>query len=321
MLEAARPALDHGLGVGAWLVDASDPARVRAWSFVLIDTPPGTTELLEAASGRGPGGDAGRAPPEMERRYWTAAPAHTQTQAQGLRELPEGYMRSESAKIGARDGMAVVACDPTGLGVTLQAPLPDARWLGRREQEEWSRTAAHMAAAFRIRRALRPGGGAIDAGAEAIMAPGGKLEHAEGSARSRASRDALKEAARAVDEARRRRPADPAEALALWRALVAGRWSIVERFDTDGRRYLVARPNDPAAAGPELLTERERQVLAFAAMGHSNKLVSYELGLDESTVSEHLRAAARKLGFRSRVALVRAAASASAPGPSGAHRP
>jgi DNA-binding NarL/FixJ family response regulator len=57
------------------------------------------------------------------------------------------------------------------------------------------------------------------------------------------------------------------------------------------------------------LSARERQVLAFAALGHANKLIAYELGLPESTVSSALRSIARKLGARSRLELVRMFAS------------
>jgi hypothetical protein len=38
------------------------------------------------------------------------------------------------------------------------------------------------------------------------------------------------------------------------------RWSLVEAFESDGRRYLVARKNDPKVDYPRALSERERQV-------------------------------------------------------------
>jgi DNA-binding CsgD family transcriptional regulator len=45
------------------------------------------------------------------------------------------------------------------------------------------------------------------------------------------------------------------------------------------------------------LTERERQVLAYADLGQSNKLIAYSLGLSTSTVSTLLSRARRKLGI------------------------
>lgn len=44
---------------------------------------------------------------------------------------------------------------------------------------------------------------------------------------------------------------------------------------------------------------------SLAAVGHGLKVIAYDLGLDVSTVSLHLKSAMRKLGVRSRVDLVR----------------
>lgn len=41
-------------------------------------------------------------------------------------------------------------------------------------------------------------------------------------------------------------------------------------------------------------------MLAYAALGHHNKLIAYELGLAQSTVRVLSMRAARKLGTRSR---------------------
>ena len=98
-------------------------------------------------------------------------------------------------------------------------------------------------------------------------------------------------------------------ALESWRALTGGRWSLVDQFDHDGKRYIVAYKNAPAAPTSAVasLTEREAQVLGYLAQGHSNKLIGYELGLAPSTVAMHLGTAAGKLGTKTRVDLVKAA--------------
>jgi DNA-binding CsgD family transcriptional regulator len=70
------------------------------------------------------------------------------------------------------------------------------------------------------------------------------------------------------------------------------RWSLVDRVELEGRRYIVARETPPE------LTPRERQVVAFAKLGHHNKLIAYELGIAASTVRVLLRRAAQKLGVR-----------------------
>jgi FixJ family two-component response regulator len=83
------------------------------------------------------------------------------------------------------------------------------------------------------------------------------------------------------------------EPLDLWQGLVAGRWSLVEQFDSDGRRFMVARRNDPQVTDPRALNMRERQVLAYVAIGHPAKLIGYALGVSPSSVSMTRRTAMR----------------------------
>jgi DNA-binding NarL/FixJ family response regulator len=85
--------------------------------------------------------------------------------------------------------------------------------------------------------------------------------------------------------------------------MVAAQWTLVEE-ERDGRRHLLARRNDPAAPGPEQLSERERQVVSFAVLGHHDKLIAYELGVSHSTVRVLLHRARRKLRVESRAELV-----------------
>jgi DNA-binding CsgD family transcriptional regulator len=121
--------------------------------------------------------------------------------------------------------------------------------------------------------------------------------------------ESLRDAAIALDRRERRAHRDPAEALSLWVGLAGGKWSIVDEFDTDGRRYLVVRRRNQVTLSPHrVLTLRERQVARFAGLGYSSKLIAYELGLAESTIAAHLKCAAKKLGCRSRVDLVRVVA-------------
>jgi DNA-binding NarL/FixJ family response regulator len=166
----------------------------------------------------------------------------------------------------------------------------------------WTRIAAHLAAAVRLRREVghtRP--------VEAVLSPSGRLEHAESPAQGADVRAALTDGAVRIDRARgslRRR--DPEEAVEIWRALVAGRWSLVDHFDHDGRRFLLARRNEPSGGTLAGLTAQEHEVLALAALGHTNKLIAYQLGLSPSAVAMRLSRVARTLGVRTRVQLIAA---------------
>ena len=90
----------------------------------------------------------------------------------------------------------------------------------------------------------------------------------------------------------------------LWSGLVAGHWSIIDTFDRDGRRWLVAAKNEVARPS-RALSARQAEVVARAASGQPLKSVADDLTLSTSTVSAHLACAMRKLGVKNRIELVR----------------
>lgn len=194
------------------------------------------------------------------------------------------------------DSIAAKRIDSTGEGCVVGGMLARARATSPAERERWACVLSHVLAGMRLRSALLEGDG------DAVLDARGRVVHAEAEARSRTARDALREAAACIDRART--AGDPDAALRARRALVSGRWSLLDRFDRDGRRFLVARRNDPAVARPAQLSARERQVLAYAALGYTNKHIAYTLGLRPSTVSTHLHRAMRKVGARSHGALL-----------------
>ncbi len=186
-------------------------------------------------------------------------------------------------------------------GCSLTFVVLEGARVDTRLRRRWERLATHLASAVRLRRRLEAKEGAP--APEAILSPSGAVQHAEGAARPEEARAALIDAVRAYDRAHAslgRRVDDGDAALREWTGLVAARWSLVEQFERDGKRYLVAFQNDPAVASLGLLSGRERQVVALLAQGHSNKSIAYELGLSVSTIAVLLRRAATKLGARSR---------------------
>ena len=96
-----------------------------------------------------------------------------------------------------------------------------------------------------------------------------------------------------------------ADAAAIWRDLLAGRWSLVGHFDADARRFVLARANEGAKRGRVSgLSARQNQACERAAAGYGNKAIGHHLGVSASTVSVLLSRAAAKVGARSRVALI-----------------
>lgn len=185
-------------------------------------------------------------------------------------------------------------------GIILTTHVP--RGFRIRQRGLWIRFAAHLGSALRLRRAQRRPSPET---ARAVLTPRGRLEH--GSAEAIAAREQLAGAAQDMDRARGKlRRLDQAAACELWRTMVRGEWTLVDWFDHDGKRFLLAEANHVPGAPQRPLTARERQVVACAAMGHSNKLIAYDLGLSTGTVSVMLTRASKKLGVSGRVALIRA---------------
>jgi DNA-binding NarL/FixJ family response regulator len=169
----------------------------------------------------------------------------------------------------------------------------------------WQHLAIHLGAACRL------SGRAADLEApdiDAIVDARGRVIDARGAAAAGAARVALCDGVRRRDRARTRAMrANPLGALRLWTALVAGRWSLVDRTDSDGRRFVLARRNDPAPAGQASLSRRQQQVLFYASVGWSFKQIAYALGLSsEGSVTRHVRAGLDALGIASRTELIRA---------------
>ena len=87
-------------------------------------------------------------------------------------------------------------------------------------------------------------------------------------------------------------------------ALIDPSWSIVEHYEREGRHYLVVVEKASVSPGLELLSPRELQVLAAAAIGQTNKVIAFELGLSDSTVRVHLARSGKKLRVNKRAELV-----------------
>ena len=218
--------------------------------------------------------------------------------------------------IGCEDLLVLSALDPNICGVGLNFVSSTPFDLTDSERDLLMKVCIHITAGDRLRRGLAPSD-PLHRGVtleeirsqehiDAILDPKRfQVADAKGDAEDRDVRERIRAAAKAVDRARGQlRRTDPEEALAIWQGLVRGRWSLVDWFDTDGRRFLVAKPNEPDLGDPRGLTQRELQVATYVAKGESQKLVGYRFGLSSGYVSSLLKSAMRKLGARTHADLV-----------------
>jgi DNA-binding NarL/FixJ family response regulator len=202
------------------------------------------------------------------------------------------------------DVLRIVAHSGTGRGLGLTLVLDTVRNSTQTERRRWTRCAAHIGAGLRLRAMAGQLASLDGKPIEAIFDGGGKLYHVREVAAGKNARELLRTAVRKADKARSaggRLNAD--EALKAWEALIRGRWSLVDHFDSDQRRFVVAVRNDLRSLDPRGLSLRERLVVEYAGQGRSAKEIGYLLGAPAASVENSLRRAQAKLGLRSRVEL------------------
>ena len=196
------------------------------------------------------------------------------------------------------DGCGGIAHSGDGRAIALGAAVRERRPADAVTRARWQRAASHLGAGLRLMCALHP------EPPEAILEPGGRVRDARGPAQTASARELLRVAARRVDSARSRAGRSDADAaLASWEGLVAGRWSLVDHFESDGRRFVVARRNELSVPDPRGLSQSEAQVAQLLALGQSQKQIAYTLGLSPSSVSRRIQSGVRKLRVRSRAEL------------------
>jgi len=288
VLESSREWLDGGMGLFGYTWTIAHDGCVRFEQFVDPDKPPGV--LATIASG---------VPPHIARLT-----------GQLLRKtvcgLASDVLTPETKKvffaplqaIGIDDTLGINGRETATSGVWIGGHLKRSRALAPGEEKLYRRIARHLAAGNRLRRRLA-GRCPTDADAAAILTPAGRLEHAIAVSAKTEARDALRAAVVAMDRARgAERHKDPEGAVGRWRVLADARFSLIDRFESDGRRFVVACENQPVTGAEARLTERERQIVALYRLGADSKLIAYELGLADATVRVLLSRAARRLGVR-----------------------
>lgn len=291
LVTEATAALDRGFGM---FIMAFGPDGFARPIGAEIIGPPGLAamcaELMAGAS------------PEVAHAFTSKSGVATMRGV--LADLPpEDLAKWEraSAPHRVRDMIGVIAHDIEGGALNLAAFSARDEHPSQLDGRRWMRIAAHLGAALRLRRRRLE----LDDRVEAVLTQRGKLEHAEGTVRDdRATRDLLSHATASMTQARGKLRRDGDEALSRWNSMVAGRWTLVERVDSDAKRFIDAHENTPRRPPLGELTPFERSVVELVRRGHGNKQIGYALGLQVGTVASALASAMKKLGVATRVELI-----------------
>ena len=294
LLEGAAPLFGRESGVVLFVAQAH-PDRIDLESVDVLG-PPGSREIAVAVNDAGP-------PGALDLMY-RSGPVAGSLSERIFANVPGSWeLFSRAAGPGIRDGIGVVGRAGASRMVVFVVGARETVTTSPRERTRWHRAMTHVCAGFRLRQSLSADDGA-DLRPDAMLDPGGRVADATGPAKTRSARETLRDAVKRMEGARTacgRR--DPDEAMQRWRGLVAGRWSLVDRFESDGKRYIAAVENEPEAHDPRGLSRREFQVAERLGLGRSTKEIAYELGISLSAVSMAIGSARRKLGLGSRAEL------------------
>lgn len=294
VLAAARSDLDSGCGVYGFTGDESVPNFQASPAFVHRDLDAEFAARLAEVNRVAP-----RDVNDLLSRRLVTCGALEQTLGSSSPIMKS--FRSVMEPAGVKDGFSLFAKDAQGGNVTLAAPSRSVLGLAPRVCGIWRRVGLHVASSLRLRRRLAGQATVRDA----LLDPSGKVQDASSSvARDRSAQAVLVRAVAAMEKARTEAMrSEPERALALWQGLVAGEWSLVDHWESGGRRYLAAYRNRPELRDPRALTTTERATLKYLALGATNKDIAFALGLPAGTVSSSVTKVMKKLGVKRRVDL------------------
>jgi len=283
--EGVQAFIDRGLGAWACVYELTEQGEVAFVAMECVGRSAGLEEALEASCRARPPRPG---EPVVDTLRISVERRRARDTATRLGIIPS---------LGAVDTLRVGVTDPEGFGLAFGAPVGSSVRLSRRETRVLARVLGHLHTALRARRRLEKRGAERRAPGDQRLVGAAERDAAN-------AREPMRRVVVAIDRLRGSvHAASPESVLEAWEAMLAGRWVLVDRFESGGRRFLVARPSTRGAGAPTSLSPVETVCALRVAMGCSSKLIAYELGLAESTVSTHLRSAMRKLHIRSRVEL------------------
>ena len=227
------------------------------------------------------------APATFHRLALSLSPRAVQSYTRPCEQLPAGLQALAHRLF----PLCILANTGEGAGLHIAFGNPDLNEWRPTRLTSFHESAAHLAAAWRLRTSL----------SAAAVVPASVAESLQNASNTGASedalptvRDVLRHAVIAQYRTWAARRADCDQE--LWLALVAGRWSLLDIFTTAGTRYIVAQENPTGGGTLRALSPRERSVLEFALTGRSGKWIAFEMKMSESAVTRTLRSALRKVG-------------------------
>jgi DNA-binding CsgD family transcriptional regulator len=295
LIDALEP-YDLGKGIAAYISELGERIAVRSFASRALAIDPTAVHAM-----------ASFLPAPFYRRIHAPTPLVSNLEAFPIAARDVGmtfgkHWPEETPFMVPQAAWAIAGGDVERESVLITFHCDPGKEYSARDRQALDCVAAHLGSVLRLRAFLRgakPSPHAVDA----VISPDGKVLDARGELRPAEGHVPLIDAIRRSERAKLR-SATADEKLAVWTALVEGKWSVLETVEQDGKRLFLACRNDPRTRPLHLLTPRERSVVTYAALGHSFKYMAYELGVSITNVGATLDTALRKLGLQSRAELI-----------------
>jgi DNA-binding NarL/FixJ family response regulator len=297
ILQSAASALDLGTGVGTLLYTICGPDQLTLNAIDGLNIPAGFRELGSRMH------HEPRLLPLVIEGYRSVL-CCTLPELVGDQALLQTVHTEYYGGFHVADQIVVNGLDCSGEGVALYLFAQQPLQLSSEQRDLLTRLATHLTTGYRLQRQLAARQSSSWIEPSAVLTPDGGIDKLAPCSTGTLEQDALKHAVQERERARSASAGAAVRAVKAMKGLVSARWTLVDQYERGGKRYVVAHENAPQPREPMALSERERQVVALAALGRSNKFIAYELGLAHSTVRVLMARACAKLGVASRSELI-----------------
>ena len=236
VLLAMAPSLNRGAGIGGVLYDLSSASGFHVDALDGVDVP----EDFVAA------GRQIHSHPGYQSDIINTYRTHVCTTfATEMAEPQMADIRRTYQDHDLKSQVMINGLDCSGKGFCVYLFTRSEPTLTTPQRSLYARLATHLASGYRLQRRMAAAEPVRAASLEAVLEPDGAVVHAEVPAKSTQARQDLQHAVRLREELRDRRTAETEHVIRDWRGLVSARWTLVDRYERDGKRYVLARENGP----------------------------------------------------------------------------
>jgi DNA-binding CsgD family transcriptional regulator len=219
----------------------------------------------------------------------------------GIGWVSQSRRRAKLSAAVMRNSLNIICIDVDDIGVLISLARPTGATIPQGARRALISLAGHIIPGRRLRDHFNaPGRPLPVTAATAFPPPKDRALQGDGEPTLARARQNLQLAARDIERAGATLRDGTGRILRPLGGVASANCFLVDHFESDGKRFIVALENAPLTSTLSALSPAERTVVAHAARGLSTKEVGYALGITDSTVRVLIMRAARRCGVKTR---------------------